>query len=50
MPSAALHFLAAQWRDEAKNRPLNVIASEAKQSRSKEERLDCIVARAPRND
>jgi hypothetical protein len=27
-----------------------VIASEAKQSSSQEERLDCFVARAPRND
>jgi hypothetical protein len=27
-----------------------VIASEAKQSRSQKEELDCFVARAPRND
>src|SRR4030088_3382918 len=30
--------------------PLHVIASSAKQSRGNEERLDCFVARAPRND
>jgi hypothetical protein len=42
----ALHLIGVAFTEQA----LNVIASSAKQSRGHEERLDCFVARAPRND
>src|SRR5258708_11099772 len=47
---AAMCRNMASRRGEAGHGPLPVIASEAKQSIAKKERVDCFVARAPRND